>query len=124
MATYKGRNLALSVGGNVIVRARDCTITRTTNVIDATSRNSGNDEQVEYGIRSTTIAADIVADSGDSSITALNTAYAAQTKVAVSVGTAFGTQTGTGVIEDLSEDQPYTDIVKLSLSVRMDGALS
>ena len=119
-----GKDLALSIGGNVIVRARDVTINESSNMMNSTSRISDGDEEVEPGLRSATIDFDMKAHVGDTSLTALSAARKAGTEVAISVERATGTETGVGFIETYNESQPHEDIVTIDVTVHVSGGLS
>lgn len=123
--SVKGRTLTLIVGtNNEIIRARDVTINRSTNMMDDTSRISDGDEEVVPGTRSVSIDFDMTCHTGDSSYVALNTAYDASTEVAISVEMVDGTRTGVGFIENINETQPHEDIVTADITVKVSGGLT
>ena len=124
MSKIIGRNLKLTLGNKEIINARDCTINRSRNMIDATTRANKGKEAVEYGRRSETIDFDVVVDSTDTSLAQLRTAWDEGTKLSISVLTSFGTETGQGCVETLNESQPEDDVVKLDVTIHVDGGLT
>ena len=76
------------------------------------------------GIDSATIDFNVVAHTGDTSLTALGTAKKNKTEVAISAETAFGIKIGVGFIETLNESQPFEDIVTVDVTVHVSGGLA
>lgn len=124
-------NIATMTIGSSQVKAKDVTIKRSSNVIDATSRASAGKEEVEYGRQSEEISFDIIGDKSDTAMQALRTAFKAKNKVAISIqtmakstGGSLVAETGNGIITQLDESQPEDDIIKLDVTVRVDGGLT
>lgn len=122
----RGVDFVITIGSDVLGGQRGATLNRGVDTMDATAKASAGEwKENEIGFKSWGIDADGLVVESDAAFVALEAAFAAGTKVTVTLTTpANNTYTGTAIITDFPIDAPYDDMATYSISLLGDGALA
>ncbi len=122
----QGIDITVEIGGVVVAGQRGATLDRTADTIDSTAKDSaGKWKQNDVSFKSWSADCDGLLVEDDGGYLALEAAYLAGTKVAVTVTFPSGdTQGGQAIITSFPIEAPYDDDATYSVSLMGDGALT
>lgn len=124
MGKKKGIDILISVNSHILGGQRNATLSRSTESMDATSKDSDGWEEKEIGLKNWSVDCDGLMVEDDAAFLALETAY--MTNIKVDVEVAFksgGKYTGKAIITDFPIEAPYDDLSTYSVSLEGDGKL-
>ena len=123
-----GTSFLLYSAGNAIAYSRTCTVNRTVNMIDVTSKTSAGNTDILPGLRDATMDVDgLVALDSNYNFEYLDGLVTGRTRVMLKFSTntsGDGYLHGYGYITSLSASAPYEDATTFSASFQIDGALT
>jgi predicted secreted protein len=118
-----GADVLLLVDGVAIGSQRDVTFERSTNSIDSSHKNSGADQRVIPGRRSSTLTLDALYVPDDAAYLLLRNAWETNTMITVNrqeEGSIL--ESAAAMITSLSERAPDMELATISISLTIDGA--
>ena len=124
MPYRKGQDCTLTIAGFLVIRASDVSFPKSSSEIDTTTRNSGVWEEHDVGHNRWEVAFTMKFFIGDSAVSTIYTAWAAQTQVTVARTGGVSTQGGSGYITRFDESEPIDDVVTIDIEIVGDGALA
>lgn len=125
MAKIKGIDVLVKIGETALGGQRGATLSRSSEAIDATTKDSNGWKENEYGSKEWSIDCDGLLIVDDAAFTSLETAFDSKEKVDVVVAYSNGTKySGKALITEFPVEMPYDDHVSYTVSLIGDGPLT